>query len=121
MICLPLILGFLSYVAWRPSTRAEVWLHDEVNLLPLRDAGLAVNVQVISDCFAYMCWAFALYGMLKVHGNLSSVFPALLVAYLIELGQLEQVLGGTFSVLDLVAMSASIFLAKRITDCFNWS
>lgn len=110
----PLVLGALSYVAWRPTTASESYLLGLLGFELHRTSGLLPYAGLVSDVFADVCWAFALAAALRIHCRWQSMWPALVTVTLFECAQSFSLVSGTFDVFDLIAMGMAVFIVSIV-------
>ncbi|EKE77408.1 hypothetical protein [Gallaecimonas xiamenensis] len=119
LIALPLLLGVLCYLCWRPTTLFEIWLAGHwptlgAALADLRHQLALPWLPLLSPSLADFCWAFALAATLVLLGQ-HRPWLALLVAASAELAQRPGWLPGTFDWLDLAALLLAVLLAHPLS------
>lgn len=110
-VLLPLVLGALSYGFLRPSTEAEILLRSLLGLNETSRHSPLYSFGWIGDIWADACWAFALYGALRLLAQIRQPWLALSAAVFYECVQLTEHVPGTFDVKDILAIAAAVVLA----------
>lgn len=110
-VLLPLIMGALSYGWLRPPTEAESLLRSLLGLNETSRQHALYSFAWFGDIWADACWAFALYGALRLVAGIRQPWIALAAATLYEVAQLTEYVPGTFDIKDILAIAAAVGLA----------
>lgn len=110
-VILPLLLGAVSYLFWRPPTEAEFVFRDLMGWAEPQRRYAPCSFGWVSDVWADACWAFALYAALRIMARIRLPWLALVAALGFEAAQHLQHVSGTFDYKDQLAIVAAILLA----------